>query len=160
MDKQSEINENEKDQPSTEKGPKDKDNGRPPFKKDEEPRKKRVETPKSKPGLADMIVWASSTFDSLSVLSKAYLGTKGKSNMRQLTKAEASELEELKIDVLTKLDPLSQVDNEAIFKALSQKSAHQGFKTCLKTNQISLDSMTMDGYKKAVVGAFVEFFYT
>jgi len=160
MDKQSEINEDEKEQLSTEKRPKDNDNGRPPFKKDEGPRKKRVETPKSKPGLADMIVWASSTFDSLSVLSKAYLGTRGKSNMRQLTKTEASELEGLKIDVLTKLDPLSQVDNESIFKALSQKSSNKGFKTCLKTNQISLDSMTMDGYKKAVVGAFVEFFYT
>ena len=80
--------------------------------------------------------------------------------MRQLTKAEASELEELKIDVLIKLDPLSQVDDESIFKALSQKSTNKGFKTCLKTNQISLDSMTMDVYKKAVVGAFVEFFYT
>ena len=160
MDKQSEINEDEKEQPSIEKRPQDNDNGRPPFKKDEGPRKKRVETPKSKPGLADLIVWASSTFDSLSVISKAYLGTKGKSNMRQLTKAEASELEELKIDVLIKLDPMSQVADESIFKALSQKSTNKGFKTCLKTNQISLDSMTMDVYKKAVVGAFVEFFYT
>ena len=80
--------------------------------------------------------------------------------MRQLTKSEASELEGLKIDVLTKLDPLSQVDNESIFKALSQRSVNKDFKISLKTNQISLDSMTMDGYKKAVVGAFVEFFYT
>ena len=160
MEKQSKINEDKKQEPTPSKKPQDKDNGRPPFKKDEEPRKKRVETPKSKPGLADMIVWASSTFDSLSVLSKAYLGTKDKSNMRQLTKAEASELEDLKIDVLTKLEPLSKVDNDAIFKALSQKSINKGFRASLKSSNISPDAMTMDSYKKAVVGAFVEFFYT
>ena len=160
MEKQSKINEDKKQEPAPSKKPQDKDNGRPPFKKDEEPRKKRVETPKSKPGLADMIVWASSTFDSLSVLSKAYLGTKDKSNMRQLTKAEASELEDLKIDVLTKLEPLSKVDNDAIFKALSQKSINKGFRASLKSSNISPDAMTMDSYKKAVVGAFVEFFYT
>jgi hypothetical protein len=106
-----------------------------------------------------MIVWASSTFDSLSVLSKAYLGTKNKSNMRQLTKAEASELEDLKVDVLTKLEPLSDIDNESIFKALNTKSSSSSFKKSLKSNGISLDSMTMDNYKKAVVGSFVEFFY-
>jgi hypothetical protein len=156
MEKQAEVSENEK----KEAPPEVKDNGRPLLKKDEKPRKKRVETPKSKPGLADMIVWASSTFDSLSTLSKAYLGTKGKSNMRQLTKAEASELEDLKVDVLTKLKPLSPVDNESIFKALSQKTSSNNFKKSLKLNNISPELMTMDNYKKAVVGAFVEFFYT
>ena len=161
MDKQAEVNEEKesKKQQVNEKPPLKNDNGRPLFKQDEEPRKKRVETPKSTPGLADMIVWASSTFDSLSVLSKAYLGTKNKSNMRQLTKAEASELEDLKVDVLTKLEPLSDIDNESIFKALSQRSSSNSFKKSLKSNGISLDSMTMDNYKKAVVGSFVEFFY-
>ena len=161
MDKQVEVNDNKKEkEPVKEQSPpKLQENGRPLFKQDEEPRKKRVETPKSTPGLADMIVWASSTFDSLSVLSKAYLGTKDKSNMRQLTKAEASELEDLKIDVLTKLDPLSKVDNDSIFKALSQKSYNKEFKSHLRNKKITLDSMTMDSYKKSVVGEFVEFFY-
>tara|TARA_Y100001938_G_scaffold130763_1_gene187089 strand:- start:1488 stop:3500 length:2013 start_codon:yes stop_codon:yes gene_type:complete len=161
MDKQAKVDEDKENRKPQKEGvvPKIQENGRPPFKKDEEPRKKRVETPKSTPGLADMIVWASSTFDSLSVLSKAYLGTKEKSNMRQLTKAEASELEDLKIDVLTKLEPLSSVDNDSIFKALSQKSYNKQFKSHLKNKSITLDSMTMDSYKKAVVGAFVEFFY-
>lgn len=161
MDKQVEVNDNKKEkEPVKEQSPpKLQENGRPLFKQDEEPRKKRVETPKSTPGLADMIVWASSTFDSLSVLSKAYLGTKDKSNMRQLTKAEASELEDLKIDVLTKLEPLSKVDNDSIFKALSQKSYNKDFKSHLHSKKITLDSMTMDSYKKSVVGEFVEFFY-
>ena len=161
MDKQAKVDEDKKNkEPQKEQvAPKIQENGRPLFKKDEEPRKKRVETPKSIPGLADMIVWASSTFDSLSVLSKAYLGTKEKSNMRQLTKAEASELEDLKVDVLTKLEPLSSVDNDSIFKARSQKSYNTQFKSHLRNKNITLDSMTMDNYKKAVVGAFVEFFY-
>ncbi len=40
--------------------------GRPKFKQDKEPRKKRTETPKSKPGLAETIMWAQGSFDAIS----------------------------------------------------------------------------------------------
>ena len=63
------------------------------FKKDEEPRKKRVDTPKSTPGLADAVVWVTSCFEEISnITNKAFLAINKKSNMRQLTKAQVSEL--------------------------------------------------------------------
>ena len=81
--------------------------------------------------------------------------------MRQLTKSEASELEDLKIQVLSNLDPMSEVNEGSIFKALScQTKVSADFKNKLKKSSISLESMTMDSYKKAVVGMFVEHFYS
>tara|TARA_Y100001938_G_scaffold61014_1_gene84840 strand:- start:1404 stop:3404 length:2001 start_codon:yes stop_codon:yes gene_type:complete len=158
IEKQSEVNKKEQEQPTQKQV---KDNGRPLFKLDEGPRKKRTETPRSTPGLADLIVWASTAFESLSCVSKAYLGTKDKSNMRQLTKSEASELEDLKIQVLSNLDPMSEVNETSIFKALScQTKVSADFKNKLKKSSISLENMTMDSYKKAVVGMFVEHFYS
>jgi hypothetical protein len=155
IDKQAKINKTEKESKEV------KDNGRPPFKQDEKPRKKRVDTPKSKPGLADMIVWTSTAFDSLSCISKAYLGTKSKSNMRQLTKSESIELEDLKLQVLSNLEPMSQITDGIIFNALaSDQKTPQNFKNTLKSSDISPDTMTMDAYKKAVVGAFVEHFFS
>ena len=158
MEKQSEINDKKQEskQPAPEKRPLN-DNGRPPFKIDEEPRKQRVDTPKSQPGLAEMFIWASNTFDSLSCVSKAYLGTKEKTNMRQLTKAEAIELESIKIDVLLNLEPLSDVDDKSIFNALSiTNKSSASFKRQLKNQKISPSNMTMENYKKSVIGMFVE----
>ena len=158
MEKQSEINDKKQEskQPNPEKRPSN-ENGRPPFKIDEEPRKQRVDTPKSQPGLAEMFVWASNTFDSLNCVSKAYLGTKEKTNMRQLTKAEAIELESIKIDVLLNLEPLSKVDESSIFNALSvSNKSSASFKQRLKKQKISPSNMTMENYKKSVIGMFVE----
>ena len=158
MEKQSEINDKKQEskQPAPAKRPLN-DNGRPLFKIDEEPRKQRVDTPKSQPGLAEMFIWASNTFDSLSCVSKAYLGTKEKTNMRQLTKAEAIELESIKIDVLLNLEPLSDVDDKSIFNALSiTNKSSASFKRQLKNQKISPSNMTMENYKKSVIGMFVE----
>ena len=81
--------------------------------------------------------------------------------MRQLTKSEASELEDLKIQVLSNLDPMSEVNEASIFKALScQTKVSADFKDKLKKSSISLENMTMDSYKKAVVRMFVEHFYS
>jgi hypothetical protein len=155
IDKQAKVSKIEKDSKEV------KENGRPPFKQDEKPRKKRVETPKSKPGLADMIVWTSTAFDSLSCISKAYLGTKGKSNMRQLTKSESIELEDLKIQVLSNLEPMAKITDDTILNALtSSQKTPQGFKNTLKESEISPDTMTMGAYKKAVVATFVEDFFS
>ena len=158
MEKQGEINDKKQEskQPAPERRPSN-ENGRPPFKIDEEPRKQRVDTPKSQPGLAEMFIWASNTFDSLGCVSKAYLGTKEKTNMRQLTKAEAIDLESIKIDVLLNLKPLSDVDDKSIFNALSITNKSSGsFKRQLKNQKISPSNMTMENYKKSVIGMFVE----
>jgi len=134
------------------------DGGRPRFKQDEGPRKQRVETPKSTPGLADLFVWTTEAFDGLSGVSKGYLSFKNKSNMRQLTKSEVCELENLKLDVLTNLEPQSKVDDQSVHKILaSGKKTPQDFRNKLETNGISPDNMALDSYKKHVIASYVDY---
>jgi hypothetical protein len=81
--------------------------------------------------------------------------------MRQLTKSESIELEDLKIQVLGNLEPMTQITDDAIFNALdSSQKTPLDFKNTLKADQISPDTMTMGAYKKAVVAAFVEHFFS
>jgi len=157
IDKQEDINKkNEDSKPST--APK-KDNGRPPFKQDEGPRKKRVDTPKSKPGVAEMFIWTSDTLDKVSEISNAYIGVKGKSNMRQLTKAELKELEDLKLSVLTNLEPMQDVNIAAIHKVLSSnKPTPESFKKILASKNVSVEKMPVDTYKKHIISLYVDFF--
>ena len=138
-----------------------KDNGRPPFTPDEGPRKKRVETPKSTPGLADMIVWANDAFENISsTLNKAFLGANNKKNLRQLTKAEVCNLETLKIQVLSNLDPMSTPDENSILKALSLKAKiPTTLKEKLLSEKISASEMPINTYKKKIIGAFVEHYF-
>tara|TARA_R110002096_G_scaffold190143_4_gene371105 strand:+ start:3297 stop:5321 length:2025 start_codon:yes stop_codon:yes gene_type:complete len=161
IDKQAEVNEN-KDKGAPGKDNKEiKKNGRPPFAPDKEPRKKRVETPKSKPGLADLIVWTNDTFEDISsTLNKAFLGVNKKKNLRQLTKAEVCTLETLKIHVLTNLDPMTPTDESSIMKALSsEERTPKAFSDKLSDENISASEMPINSYKKKVIGAFVEYFF-
>lgn len=150
IDKQSKISEEEK---------KAKDNGRPPLKKDNGPRKKRVETPKSTPGLADMIVWASDAFEDISKnINKAFLSINSKTNMRQLTKSQVLDLETLKLDVLTNLPAMQPVTAQGITDIVSAGSrTPSAFRDFVKTYQITPSHMSMDKYKKSIVGTYVEF---
>jgi len=163
IEKQGEVN--KKNQESTDdskKGtPKIKDNGRPKLKKDEGPRKKRVETPRSKPGLADLVVWANDTFESISsTLNKAYLGINNKSNLRQLTKSQVCDLERLKLHILTNVDIMSEVGGEDIFKIISSKNKMPpNFAKQLLSEKVSVAEMPINTYKKRVIGIFVEYFY-
>tara|TARA_Y100001973_G_C5199708_1_gene336727 strand:- start:1018 stop:3048 length:2031 start_codon:yes stop_codon:yes gene_type:complete len=161
MEKQAEINENkqppqEKQEPTKEI----KDNGRPMFKRDSEPRKQRVETPRSIPGLADLIIWSTDAFENVSnTLNKAFLGYNNKKNLRQLTKAEIYNLENLKLQVLTNLKVMDMVDDKAILDAVSsQKRIPKTFENKLKNEKISASEMPINTYKKNIVGAFVEFY--
>ena len=135
--------------------------GRPPFKKDEEPRKKRVDTPKSKPGLADVVVWASESFEEISsTVNKAYLSINKKSNMRQLTKAQILEVETLKLHILTNLNLLQPVNAQLITDIVSSdKQMPLNFKKLVVNNKISPSNMAMEDYKKRIVGMYVEYFY-
>ena len=138
-----------------------KDNGRPPFTPDEGPRKKRVETPKSTPGLADLIVWSNDAFENISTtLNKAFLGANNKKNLRQLTKAEVCNLEDLKIQVLSNLELMSTTDEDSILKALSSKAKiPKTLRIKLISEKISASEMPINTYKKKIIGAFVEHYF-
>ncbi len=128
------------------------ENGRPQNKLDEGPRKKRVDTPKSTPGVAELFVWATSAFDYTSVLIDGYLSNKGKANMRQLTKAEAQEFEELRLSTLLNLEPMCEINDRAIYMAVSEK-----FKPIPeKLREIKSITNSIDTYRKLVVANYVE----
>jgi hypothetical protein len=133
-------------------------NGRPPLSKDSGPRKQRVANPKSKPGVAELLVWTEAAWDNISeVLNDAFLNCNNKKNLRQLTKAEASDLEQLKIDVLTNLPILEDVTASAIHSILSsKKTTPQEFKNLLQARSVSIDNMTIDNYRRNIIGLFIE----
>tara|TARA_Y100000593_G_scaffold93217_1_gene187262 strand:- start:8792 stop:10816 length:2025 start_codon:yes stop_codon:yes gene_type:complete len=156
IDKQGEINKEVKDKQEKKKPV--NPNGRPKLKQDEGPRKKRVETPKSKPGVAELIVWSQDAFDKISeVATKAFLGFKNKANLRKLTKAEVAELERIKLDILTNVELMSDVSDDVIYTVLSaNKKAPVVFSDVLKDLNISTSNMSIDEYKKRAVGSFVQ----
>jgi hypothetical protein len=133
-------------------------NGRPPLKKDDGPRKKRTETPRSKPGVADLIVWTQDSFDKISeITTAAFLGMKGKANMRKLTKAEVSDLERIKLDVLTNTELMSEVNADSVKSTLaSNKKTPVAMAKTLKELKITTASMSIDEYKKRSIGVFIE----
>jgi hypothetical protein len=126
--------------------------GRPQNKQDEGPRKKRVDTPKSTPGLADLIVWATSAFDHTLLLVDGYLANKSKSNMRQLTKSESQELEEFRLMALLNLPLMCELNNESLYRAISKEF------TCLpeKFKKIKTTANSVDSYRKLVIASYVE----
>ena len=142
--------------PSAPKAP--NPNGRPPLSKDSGPRKQRIANPKSKPGVAELLVWTENAWDNISeVLNGAFLSCNNKKNLRQLTKAEANDLEQLKIDILTNLDIFENVTAEAIYNILSlKKTTPQEFKTLLQERSINMDNMTIDNYRRNIIGLFIE----
>ena len=133
-------------------------NGRPPLTKDTDVRKKRVAKPRSTPGVAELVVWTEETWESISnILNNAYLHQKNKKNLRQLTKSEASELESLKLDVLTNIDLFSNVDAKSIKNILiANKGMPKEFKNKLIASGITFDSMSIDKYRKNAIGLFIE----
>lgn len=159
IDRQGEINEKiavekEKNKPK----PAAPQGGRPANKQDTSKRKKRVDTPKSKPGVAELVHWAVNAYTSLDVVAKGYLHVKGKKNRRQLTKAEVQELTDIKFRVLTTLPTMDKVDNKAIYKALSSNTpAPKELREGISTLGISLENTPMDEYESAVIGLYVEY---
>jgi hypothetical protein len=127
-------------------------NGRPPFKGDTTPRKKRIKKPKTKPGVAELVVWATSAFDAMQILSTGYLKMKSKSNLRALTKAEIAELEDLKLDTFLSMEPMGAINNSTIYAAMNDpnRGIPEGFA------HIRENSITLENYRKVVVGVYVE----
>lgn len=133
-------------------------NGRPPFKQDEQPRKQRVAKPKSTPGVAELMVWADQTLSLISdTINTPYLNTVGKKNLRQLTKTEANNLEHMKLDILLNLTPNSNVTVQDIYDTIkAHKTAPHSFVNKLKEKNISLQHMSLDSFRAHVMGLYIE----
>ena len=155
MDKQAKIaNQQSKKNSNTDI----KEPGRPVNKLDEDPRKQRVEKPKSNPGVAELFLWSNNAWDSTSeIITNAYLKSQNKKNLRQLTKPQIKDLEQLKLDIFTNLEAFSSVTEASIVQLLKDKAKSANYFTeKLKSENISIDNMSIDNYRSYVIGLFVE----
>lgn len=158
IEKQGKINEKQEKTRQKNKPQNIQPAGRPQNKQDDGPRKQRVETPKSTPGVAELLLWSDRAWCKVSdILTNAYLQCNNKKNMRQLTKAQIRELEQLKLDVFTNLSVNQEIDDQCIFNHLQNGSrADSGFMGQLKNNNVTIDTCSIDDYRKYVVGLSVE----
>ena len=153
----------EKKEPTTPQAPNDLntnievEGGRPLFKQDDGPRKKRVEKPKSTPGVAEMMVWSEKSYDTINtVINDAFLASSEKKNLRQLTKADINNLEHLKVDIFTNLTAMEKVDNNLIYKKLKEKiKMPVAFAQAIKDNNLSVD-MGLELFRKNIIGLYIE----
>lgn len=130
-------------------------NGRPQFSMDSEPRQQRSTKPKTTPGVAELFIWADKTWSFVSsTLTEAYLSINKKDNLRQLTKAQTANLEQLKLDVFTNISPLDLVDTEYVNNLLLNNcKTPQSFSSMIKDTE----NMNIDIYRKYIVGLYVEY---
>jgi len=133
-------------------------NGRPANQKDEGPRKQRIAKPKSTPGVAELVMWSEAAWSDMSeIVNKAFLGINGKKSLRQLSKAQAQQLEALKLDVFTNLEVLTAVTDKTVGTILaSQKKTPEHFSKALAEKNISVDTMSVDNYRRGVIGTYIE----
>ena len=157
MDKQAEINAKVAERKEQKKPV--NPNGRPPNKLDEGPRKQRVETPKSTPGVAELILWSNNTYDNISEnFNKAFLAINNKKNMRSLTKAQVADLEKVKLDMLLNLKPLAKVTEDDFKEILhANKKMPSTFRKHLENNKISTEYMSIDEYKRSAIASYVDY---
>lgn len=96
-------------------------NGRPKFAIDTEPRKQKRVLPKSKPALASLMVWSGEAQKVIAnIINPAILNHYKKKNLRELTKAELNDLEDIKFRVLCNLEPYENIDEDRIALILEQ----------------------------------------
>jgi len=149
-----------KDEPSPSDKPTDVEveGGRPLFKQDEGPRKKRVQKPRSTPSVAEAFVYAEESWAKISeVITRAFLNLNDKKNLRQLTKAQFTDLEQLKLDVFTNFDIGDEVSEKTIFKSLNANvKTPASFTEDLENKNINIENMNIDTYRKYVIGSYVD----
>jgi hypothetical protein len=146
---------NKEGSPNLPNDPKPKNNnGRPPFSQDSEPRKQRSTKPRSQPGVAELFVWADKAWSFVSSsITDAYLSINKKDNLRQLTKTQAENLEQLKLDVFSNLSPLEDLTVDKITELLvGNKKTPKAFAQTIKNTE----NMNIDTYRKYIVGLYVE----
>lgn len=103
-----------------------KDSGRPPFSQDTKPRKKRRVTPQTTPGkgsmagnLSNIIIWANDAQKQIAnIINPALLTHYKKKNLRELSKDQLLEMEDIKFAVLCSLEAFSSIDDEKIASIL------------------------------------------
>lgn len=96
-----------------------KDGGRPTGAKDQAKRKQKVVRPRtSAEQLLETQAWAKESFEKIAeVMTPAYVKAKGREYARELTHAEADELENIKLGILGAHEPFSSISDESIEKA-------------------------------------------
>jgi hypothetical protein len=98
----------------------DPQGGRPLFTKDSEPRKQRRVLPKTTPK-ASVMIWSQEAQKKISnILNPGLLAHYGKKNLRELSKAQLRELEDIKFRVLCNLSPHEKINEEKILKVLEE----------------------------------------
>jgi hypothetical protein len=134
-----------------------KEAGRPQNKKDEGPRKKRVDTPRSKPGVAELLDWSENAWGKIgSCVNKAFLGSVGKKNLRQLNKSEANQLENLKLEVFFNIDVLSNITESDILSVLkSNAGIPKTLQIKLHAHNVSINTMSVESFKNHAIGILI-----
>lgn len=108
-------------------------NGRPKFAIDTEPRKQKRVLPKSKPALASLMVWSGEAQKVIAnIINPAILNHYKKKNLRELTKAELNDLEDIKFRVLCNLEPYENIDEDRIALILEQNPSLSNSQKLLK----------------------------
>lgn len=98
-----------------------KPNGRPKNSKDGGKRKKKRVLPKTK-GFIDTYMWASKAQAQISdTLTKVMLGVWDKKNLRQLSTAEAEDLEQLKFATLCNIKPFTEINEDMVYNTLHKQ---------------------------------------
>ena len=111
-----------------------KENGRPPFTKDSEPRKQKRVLPKSKPAVSSVMVWSNEAQKIISnIVNPAMLNYYNKNNLRELTKAELVDLEDVKFKVLCNLQPYEEINEEKIALIMENNPTLSESQKTLKT---------------------------
>jgi hypothetical protein len=78
--------------------------------------------------------------------------------MRSLTKAQVSDLEKMKMDVLLNIKPLSEIKDEDFKNTLyGNKRMPESFKRHLEENKISTEYMSIDEYKRSAIAAYIDY---
>jgi hypothetical protein len=96
------------------------DNGRPNFSKDQEPRKQRRVLPRSSAQLSDVLVWASEARKTISeMVNPVLLQSLGKTNLRELSRAELEDFEKAKFEIMCHFHPFETITEETLAVALN-----------------------------------------
>ena len=132
--------------------------GRPTNKLDEKPRKQRVDTPRSNPGVAELLFWSEKAWSIVSdITTNAYIKSNQKKNLRQLTKKQVQELEELKLDIFTNLEAFQEVgESDVLYHLKNNSKANIDIISKMKTNNVNTENMSIEDYRTYIVGIFVE----
>lgn len=93
--------------------------GRPVGKKDTTKRKTKVIRPRTMGSLLETVMWAKKTQDTISAfVMPRMLSMYGKSNARSLTDQQLSSIEKIKFDLLSSIEPFSEVNDETLSNSL------------------------------------------